>query len=128
MRSVALGVMIRAEKVQRNIRLITNHPAVMRHRRNVKKLACSQLDHTAIIERSRCSAGEYQSNMLNIAAGCAHARSDVFAPFPARLVRGATDCHPAEMHNLEATLLHDANFVRRLEGFENDRYLLAAHV
>jgi hypothetical protein len=32
------------------------------------------------------------------------------------------------MHNLEATLLHDANFVRRLEGFENDRYLLVAHV
>ena len=66
--------------------------------------------------------------MFNVAAGCADARADVFAPLPAWLICSAANRHPAEVHQFEATFLHDANFVRRLERFQDDRYLLAAHV
>ena len=43
--------------------------------------------------------------MLNVAPGRANARADVLAPFPARLVCGATDCQPAEMHKFEFPFL-----------------------
>src|SRR6266496_18125 len=65
--------------------------------------------------------------MFDVAAGCANTRADVFAPFPTRFIRGATNCRSAQMHEFESTFLHDAHFVRRLERFENDRQLLAAH-
>ena|SRR5882724_3002803 len=45
-------VLLGAEKVQRNIRLITNDPAVVRHRRNVKQIACVKLNYATLIERN----------------------------------------------------------------------------
>src|SRR4030095_8976316 len=39
--ALAFGrVLLGAEKVQRNIRLVANDPAVVRYRRNVKQVAC----------------------------------------------------------------------------------------
>src|SRR5439155_18621153 len=70
-------------------------------------------------------AQEHRSNAVNVAPG--RTRADMLGPFPARLICGATNCHAAEMHKLEAPFLHHTNFVRSLEGFENNRYLLAAH-
>src|SRR5439155_14769586 len=94
---------------------------------NVKKFSRSQFNHAPIIERSRRSAGKHQANMFNIAPRRAHTGADVLAPFPARLICGATNCHAAEMHKLEPAFLHHANFVRRLEAFEKNRNLLAPH-
>jgi hypothetical protein len=31
------------------------------------------------------------------------------------------------MHNLETTFFHHASFIRRVKGFENNGYLVAAH-
>ena len=120
-------VLFGAEKMQRNVRLIANDPAVMRYRRNVKELARSQLDDASIIEGSRRGAGEHQSNVLNVAPSCAHAWSNVLAPLPPCFISGATNRYRAEMHQFEATFLHHANFVRRVKGFENNGYLIAAH-
>ena len=51
--ALAFGrVILGAEKVQRNIRLITNDPAVVRHRRNVKQVACVKLNYATIVERN----------------------------------------------------------------------------
>ncbi len=44
-------VLLGAEKVQRHIRLIANDPAVVRHRRNVKQIACVKFNYATIIER-----------------------------------------------------------------------------
>jgi len=99
-----LGVMIGAKKMQRNVRLIANDPAVVRHRRNVKELARSQLDHAPIIERSRRSAGEHQANALNVAASRAQAQPDVFALFPPRFIRSPTNRYPAEVQPTRSDL------------------------
>jgi hypothetical protein len=99
----------------------------MRHRRDVKELARSQLDDASIIECSRRGAGEHQSNVLNAAPSRAHAWADVLAPLPPRFISGATNRYPAEMHNLETTFFHHASFIRRVKGFENYGYLVAAH-
>src|SRR5678816_136103 len=57
----------------------------------------------------------------------ANNRADVLAPFPPGLIRRTTNCDSAEMDQLEFAFLHHAHFVRRVEGFQNDGYLLAVH-
>src|SRR2546430_13504954 len=55
-----LRVLVRSEKVQRHVRLVAHHPAVMGQRRNVEKLPRAQLDDGAII-RSEEHTSELQS-------------------------------------------------------------------
>ena len=51
--ALAFGrVLFSAEEVQRNIRLIADDPAVVRHRRNVKQIACVKFSYASIIERN----------------------------------------------------------------------------
>src|SRR5262245_823790 len=45
-------VLFSTEKVQRNIRLIANDPTVVRHRWNVKQLACVKFNYATIVERN----------------------------------------------------------------------------
>src|SRR5438093_4120288 len=85
-----LRVLFGAEKMQRNVRLIANDPAVVRHRQDVKELSRSQLDDASIIERSRRGAGEHQANVLNVAPSRAHAWADVLAPLPPRFITDTT--------------------------------------
>ena len=45
-------VLLGSQKVQRHIRLIANDPAVVRHRRNIKQIACVKLNYATIVERN----------------------------------------------------------------------------
>ena len=65
--------------------------------------------------------------MFNNATRRANARADVLAPFPPRLIRRTTNCDSAEVDHLEFAILHHAHFIRGVERFQNDRYLLAVH-
>ena len=50
--ALAFGrVILGAEEVQRHVRLIADDPAVVRHRRNVKQIACVKFNYATIIER-----------------------------------------------------------------------------
>lgn len=51
-------VVIGTEKVQRDVRDVSDHPTVVRLRRNVEQFSRPQLDHTAVAERGRCGAGD----------------------------------------------------------------------
>src|SRR5438876_9441988 len=57
----------------------------------------------------------------------ANAPADVLAPFPPQLIRLTTNCDSAEVDHLEFAILHHAPFIRGVERFQNDRYLLAVH-
>ena len=51
--ALAFGrVLFSSEEVQRHVRLITNDPAVVRHWRNVKQIACVKFNYATIIERN----------------------------------------------------------------------------
>src|SRR5882757_2003663 len=65
--------------------------------------------------------------MFNGTTRRANARADVLTPFPPRLIHRTTNCDSAEMDQLEFAFLHHAHFVRSVERFQNDRYLLAVH-
>ena len=55
--ALAFGrVLFSAEKVQRHIRLIAYDPAIVRHRRNVKQIACVKFNYATIIERYCCGS------------------------------------------------------------------------
>src|SRR6266536_5431536 len=65
--------------------------------------------------------------MFNGTTRRANTRADVLAPFPSWLIRRTTNCDSAEMDQLEFAFLHQAHFIRSVERFQNDRYLLAFH-
>ena len=96
--STALGrVIIGSEEMQRYIRFIANDPAVVRHRRNVKQIACVKLKYSTIIERYCRDSRENKPHMFNGATRGANTRSDVLAPFPSWLIRRTTNCDSAQM-------------------------------
>src|SRR6478672_7495462 len=120
-------VLFSAEKMQRHIRLIANDPAVVRHRRNVKQISRVKLNYSTIMERNCRGSRENEPDMFNGTTRRAHTRTDVLAPFPSWLIRRTTNCDSAEMDPLKFPFLHHTHFIRRVERFQNDRYLLAVH-
>src|SRR5512132_406868 len=126
--ALAFGrVMLSAKEVQRHVRLITNDPAVVRHRRNVQKVACVKLNYATIVERNCRGSRENEPDVFNGTTRRANARADVLTPFPPGLIRRTTNCDSAEVDHLEFAFLHHAHFIRSVERFQNDRYLLAVH-
>src|SRR5882724_2711615 len=65
--------------------------------------------------------------MFNRTTLRANARADVLTPFPPGLIRRTTNCDSAEVDQLEFAFLHHTHFIRRVERFQNDRYLLSFH-
>ena len=91
--------------MERDIGLITNHPAVVSYRRDVKKVACFYFEDCSIIEGGCCCTGKDQADVFNMAAGSTNAWPDVLAPLPTRLIHGATNRHPTDVDQLKTTLL-----------------------
>ena len=71
------GVVVGAEEMKRDVRLVSDHPAVVGIGRNVKKLAGVKWDNAAVIERSRGGARENQANVFDMTAGRAKCGADV---------------------------------------------------
>ena len=99
----------------------------VRYWRDVKEIACSQLENAPIVESGRRRAGQHKANVLDPAPSGANTRTDVLAPLPAWLVGGAPDRHASQVHQLESPFLQHANFIRRLEALKDNRDLLAIH-
>ena len=120
--------MIRSEKVKRHVRLIAHDPAVMWDRRNMEEFARAQFEYGAILERRGSRAGHDQSNMFykTVCGPCFC--PDMLAPFPSGLVSRASNCHPSQMYDFKPALLKNADFIRRLESFENDICLFGVHI
>src|SRR4051812_41125066 len=114
-----LRVVTRAQEVERDVRLVTHHPAVVRLRRNVEDRARRKLPHFSILERNRRAAGDDHAEVFDVAPFRTNARPDISRPLPARLIGRATDGHAANVDELEAAARELAHFVRILEALEN---------
>src|ERR1044072_2150570 len=121
-------VLFSAEKVQRDVRLIANDPAVVWRRWNVKEFARFQLNYATILEHNCRSSRKNESHVFNRTARRANSGADVLAPFPPGLICRATNCESAKVDQLEFAFLHQPHFIRLLERFKNDSYLLAVHL
>src|SRR5439155_10055523 len=100
--------MLGSEEMERYIRLIANDPAVMRHRRNVKQIACTKLNYATIVKRDCRGSRENKPDMFNGTTGGAHTRADVLAPFPSWLIRRTTNCDSTQVDQFKFPFLHYA--------------------
>jgi hypothetical protein len=119
-----VGVVVRTEKMQGDIRLVADHPAVV-SRRDVEDVSLVQLGNGAVVHCSRRAPRDNDADMLNRAARRAGSGADMRRPSPARLVDRAADRHAAYPNNLELALLKRANFVRLLEPLQHHIHVLS---
>src|SRR3982751_3344171 len=76
--STAFGrVTLGSEEMQRDVPFIANDPAVMRHRRYVKQIACTKLNHAAVVEGDCRGSRENKPDMFNGATSGPHTWPDV---------------------------------------------------
>src|SRR5687768_5120130 len=120
-RTLGIGrrVMVGAEEMQRHIRLVADHPAVVAGR-DVKEVAGAHLDHPAVVHRRRRAARHDHSDMLDQARLLAERSADMDRPFPPRLIGRPADDHLAHVDQLEPPELELAHLVGRLEPLEDD--------
>jgi len=116
-----VGVVLSPYKMQGDIRFITDHPAVVTGRsgRNVEERTSAEFVNGTVLHRSRGAAGEYQSNMLYVAARSADAWPDVNGPFPSGLVGGAADGHAADADEFEFSFFEGSYLVGFFKTFQN---------
>src|SRR5262245_57699910 len=98
-----------------HIWLVPHHPAVMRDVGNIEQLAGAKLEHPSILQRCRCCARHYQSDVCHCAALGTDDRPNVLGPPPPGLVGCSADCEAADMDDFELPFLHDPRLVGRLE-------------
>jgi hypothetical protein len=114
-------VLLRAEKVQGDVWCITHDPTVVAGRpgRNVEEHAGAEFVDRAVIHRSRGTAGEHQTNVLDGAARRAHAGSDMEGPLPPGLIRSAADGHTPDANKFESPFLERPYLVRLVKTLQN---------
>ncbi len=110
-------VVLAAEDVQRDVRLVTDDPAVMT-RRNVEEVAGAHHDFTSAVHLRNCLAAEHQADMLDLTGGLARRSPDVLGPPPARLVCRPTQRHRTNRIELELPLLERPHLGRVVEVHE----------
>src|SRR5262245_15598992 len=108
-------IVVCAQKVKGDIRLLPHHPAIVRYLRNVEELAGPKREHPPILQRCGGCARHHKPDMCHGAALSADSRANVLRPPPPRLVGGSADGEAADTDDLELSLLHHARLVGRFE-------------
>src|SRR5262249_28776249 len=122
-----LGIVVRTQKVEGNIRLVPDHPAVVRDLRDIEQLAGPKLEYPSVLQRSRRRARDDQPDMRHPATPGADGRADVLAPPPPRLVSCWANSETANVYDFELSLLHYACLVGGLEPPKDHLDLRSSH-
>ena len=64
-----LGVVVCAQEVQRDVRLLAHHPTVVRCWRDVKEIAGVEFNDAAVVEGGRRGAGKHHAHVFYRAVG-----------------------------------------------------------
>src|SRR5207253_3230749 len=97
------GVMLGAEEVKGDIRLVADDPTVVAGT-DGEEIAGFHFVITAVVHPAGGGAGNDEADVLHFARTCAGRRSDVLGPFPARLVTRPADSHRTDFDDLELPL------------------------
>src|SRR5215217_8719795 len=100
-------VILAAHDVERYVRLVADHPAVM-SRRHVEEVARLHDALLAVVHLHRRTAADHEPHVLDHAGARPRRLTDVLGPLPARLVGGAADRHRADRVELEAPAVERA--------------------
>src|SRR5438477_4769656 len=88
------------KKMERDVTVVTNDPAVVRLGRDVKERSRSELPHSSILECGGCRSLKYQPEVLDAAQLRSDVRTDIDRPAPAGFINRPTDGHPADVDEL----------------------------
>src|ERR1700726_4705656 len=117
-----VGVMVRAEKMQGDVRLVADPPAVVSGC-DVEDVSRAHLGDGGVVHCSCCAARDDDADMLDRAAR----RADMHRPSPAWFIGSAANRHAAYANNLELALLKSTNFVGLIETLQHHIHILGHH-
>src|SRR4030095_9281880 len=110
--------MVSSQEVKRDIRLVSDHPAIVRNRRDVEQTPGCQLNLRSVLHCRHRPPRDNHPHMLHAAEGHACNRTHMFGPLPPRLVACTPYRHSANLHNLELPLIEDARFIRSFKPLQ----------
>src|SRR6266516_4682740 len=116
-------VPLRAEEVQRHVRLGALDPAVV-PRCDVKQVPGPERKGFTVVHDDAAPPRDDEPNVLDLTTLGARDGTDVGRPLPPRLVAGAPDGEVADLHEVEFPLLEVARLVGEVES-PDDRILHA---
>jgi hypothetical protein len=119
-----VGVVIRAEKMQGDIGLVADHPAVV-SRCDVKDISRAHFSDGAVVHRSRRPPRDDDTDVLDRATRGANSRADMQRPFPAGFIGRATNRHATYPNDLELALLKGPNFIWLLKPLQDHIHVLS---
>src|ERR1700730_13453279 len=119
-----VGVVVRAEKMQGDVGLVADHPAVVSWS-NVEDVSRAHISNGAIVHRSCRPARDDDADMLNRATRRANSRADMERPSPTGFIGRAANRHATYPNNLELALFERPNFVRLLKPLQHQIYVLS---
>lgn len=115
-------------EMERDVRLISNNPAIVRCWRDVKQLAGAKLDHSTTFESRGRDASQHQPDVFDGAVRLTERSPDVLGPSPAGLISRAPNREAADPYELEAALDHLPHFIGRFETLQHDFYVRCGHM
>src|ERR1700716_4180646 len=96
-------IVLAAEDVQRDVRLVADDPAVVT-RRYVEEIALAHHHLASVVHLGDRLSVQDEPDVLDLARTLAGRRADVLGPSPARLIRRAPERRRTDRIELEATL------------------------
>src|SRR5713101_7661261 len=93
--------MIRPQKVQRHIGLISDHPTVVRFRGDIEQGTRRELPDATIVERRHCPASQHETQVLDATTVRSDRWTHIDRPLPPGLICGATNGHPTDRDELK---------------------------
>src|SRR6266516_4579061 len=111
-------VPLRAEEVQRHVRLGPFDPAVV-PRRDVEQVAGPERKCLAVVHDDAAPPRDDEPHVLDLTTLGPRDRADVRGPLPARLVAGAPDGEVADLHEIELPQLEAARLVGPVESSDD---------
>src|SRR5262245_39220494 len=91
----------------------------MRLRWNVEQRSGHKVNHAIFTHRRNSMTRDYESHMFDSAELRASNWRHVLRPLPTRFVCGSTDCHSADMDNLDLASLKTSPFTPSFEALKH---------
>lgn len=121
-----MGIFFRAQKMQRNIRLIANDPTIVA-RPDIKKIARLHDVSSSIRHRTRGFPGYHHANVLHLTKRSPGNRRDMLRPFPTGFVCRPADRHSADFDEFEPSFLKSANLIGFVESLNQEVNVIRKH-
>src|SRR5215470_14607591 len=104
--------------MQRDIRLIADHPAIVAGC-DVEDITRAHLDDAPVIHGYHAASGNDHPHMLDLAALGSNLRSDVHRPLPTRIITSAAESHSPQPYHIKSAFLEGDGLIGFFESLQD---------